>query len=151
MFQARALRSDDARVAYPLVACRYPAVTLPRWLEYVEVAQHRGSADSLVCLVDARDRYHAIFVYRVVASATSANRLLVAHIAIFQLIGDAIHRALHAALEDLAQRHACREVVIEPWAAVGGLDGQPRAGFAKRPASQLLTIDSNLKATGTLN
>ena len=46
-----------------------------------------------MCLIDGRDRRHAIFAYGVDRSQPQRAILRVAHIATFQLIGDVIHRA----------------------------------------------------------
>lgn len=151
MFHARALSSVDARVAYPLVACQYPSVTLRHWTDYVRLSEKREIAERLVCLVDSRDRHHAVFAYRVSAATKSVNRLLVAQIATFQLIGDAIHRALHGALEALASEHACREVVIEPWTSIGGEQKAICRNFPEATAGRVLTLDTSLGATGPLH
>ncbi len=114
MFTLKPLQAPEARLAFPLVACRYPEVSLRRWTDFVRRCE-RGGVDRLIGLVDGHGRHHALFGYRV----TPARKLRVCHIATFQLAGDAIQRAFLATLDALARDHSCREVTIEPWAPDG--------------------------------
>lgn len=151
MFTARALRSSEAHMAFPLVSCRYPAITLEKWTSYVRQAESAEGADRLVCLVDRRDRHHAIFSYGVSDAPKAIKRMRVAHIATFQLIGDAIHLALHDALDRLAQTHGCREVIVEPWTPLGASGAPLVRSFAPARAGRVLTLDGALSATGGLH
>ena len=151
MFTARALQAADAHLAYPLVACRYPAVTLQRWTNYVRRTENGEVGEHLVCMVDARERRHAVFGYNVATLSPAARRLHVAHIATFRLIGDAIHRALHETLDRLASEHKCREVILEPWRPLGGAPDRAPLSQSAPSAARVLTIDFGLAPLGALN
>lgn len=149
MFVARGLIAAEAHLAYPLVSCRYPTLSLALWTNYVRRAEAGDAPESLVCLVDRRDRRHAVFGYGVDRSQPR-TRLRVAHIATFQLIGDAIHRALHETLEGLATEHDCREVVIEIWKGCDDVAIVPKSCLHGQ-AGRVLTLDSMISPTGALN
>ncbi len=149
MFTARGLKAAEAHLAYPLVSCRYPTLSLGLWTNYVRAAERDDAAERLICLVDRRDRRHAIFAYGVDRSQ-HRGMLRVAHIATFQLVGDAIHRALHQTLEDIARAHDCREVVIETWTGCDDVASVSR-GCMPRVAGRVLTLDTSVEHVGTLN
>lgn len=149
MFVARGLIAAEAHLAYPLVSCRYPALSLALWTNYVRRAEDENAPERLICLVDQRDRRHAIFAYGVDRSQARA-RLRVAHIATFQLIGDAIHRALHSTLERIAVENDCRETLIEVWTGCDNVATVPRSCL-RGPAGRVLTLDPTIAPTGPLN
>lgn len=149
MFVARGLKAAEAHLAYPLVSCRYPMLPLASWTNYVRAAEREDAPERLVCLVDQRDRQHAIFAYRI-DRLDPAARLRVAHIATFQLIGDAIHRALHRTLETLAFENRCREVLIETWTGCDNVAVAPKAS-PQGHASRVLTLDTMIEPIGALN
>lgn len=149
MFVARGLTAAEAHLAYPLVSCRYPMLPLASWTNYVRAAERDDAPERLVCLVDQRDRQHAIFAYGI-DRIEPAARLRVAHIATFQLIGDAIHRALHRTLESLAFENNCREVFVETWAGCDDVATVPKT-CAPGHAGRLLTIDTTIEPIGALN
>ncbi len=149
MFVARGLIAAEAHLAYPLVSCRYPALSLALWTNYVRKAEDENAPQRLICLVDQRERRHAIFAYGVDRSQARA-RLRVAHIATFQLIGDAIHRALHQTLDQIAAEHGCREVVVEVWTGCDDVANVPRSCLPSA-AGRVLTLDSTIGRTGALN
>lgn len=149
MFTARGLTAADAHLAYPLVSCRYPALSLAFWTDYVRAAESGDAAERLICLIDQRDRRHAIFAYGVDRSQAQ-SRLRVAHIATFQLVGDLIHRALHETLEQLAAQHGCRELVIETWRGCDDVADVRKRGAPDR-ANRVLTLDSTIERVGALN
>ena len=39
MFEARGVTAADAHLAYPLVSCRYPTLSLTLWTNYVRAAE----------------------------------------------------------------------------------------------------------------
>ncbi|HMN72143.1 MAG TPA: hypothetical protein PKA55_09790 [Rhodoblastus sp.] len=149
MFMARGLTAAEAHLAYPLVSCRYPTLSLALWTNYVRAAERADAAERLICLIDRRDRRHAIFAYGVDRSQPHA-RLRVAHIATFQLIGDLIHRALHQTLEQIAAEHGCREVVVETWRGCNDV-AVVSASCLTNQARGVLTLDSTIARTGALN
>jgi hypothetical protein len=114
MFRAERLKACHAHVAFPLVACNYPALSLQLWTDFVRKAEANQCGDRLMGLIDARGLHHAIFGYRVVEGDPETS-LNVTHIATFQLAGDAVSRAFYEALEGLARDNGCRKVVIDPW------------------------------------
>lgn len=149
MFVARGLTAAEAHLAYPLVSCRYPTLSLALWTNYVRTAECENAPETLICLVDQRDRRHAIFAYGV--DRSQARTLLrVTHIATFQLIGDAIHRALHQTLERIAAENGCREVVIEVWRGCDNV-ASAHASCLQGRAGRVLTLDSTIAPTGALN
>ena len=150
MFTARGLTAAEAHLAYPLVSCRYPSLSLAFWTSYVRSAEGPDAAERLICLIDRRDRRHAIFAYGVDRSQAERAILRVAHIATFQLIGDAIHRALHETLEKLAAELGCRETMIETWTGFKDVASVPRSCLPGH-ASRVLTLDSTIERTGALN
>lgn len=149
MFEARGVTAADAHLAYPLVSCRYPTLSLTLWTNYVRAAETGDVQERLICLVDRRDRRHAVFGYGVDRSQPPP-RLRIAHIATFQLIGDMIHRALHQTLEDLAAEHGCRETVVEPWTGCKDV-ANVRKSFLHHGAGRVLTLDSSIERVGALN
>lgn len=149
MFVARGLKAAEAHLAYPLVSCRYPMLPLASWTNYVRAAERDDAPERLICLVDRRDRQHAVFAYRI-DRLNPAGRLRVAHIATFQLIGDAIHRALHNTLESLAFENRCREVLIETWTGCDDVATVPRTS-APGHAGRVLTLDTTIEHIGALN
>jgi len=149
MFVARGISESDAHLAFPLVSCRYPTLSLALWTNYVGAAERAEAGERLVCLIDRRDRRHAVFAYCVDRSQPS-TRLRVAHIATFQLIGDLIHRALHGTLERLAAEHDCREVVVEAWKGCDNVAVVPISCLTHQ-ARGVLTLDSSIARTGALN
>jgi hypothetical protein len=114
MFRTANLDTRQAHTAYPLVACNYPALSLQSWTEFVRRAESGKCDNRLMGLIDARGLHHSIFGWRV-AEKFKEHFLKVTHIATFQLAGDAVHRALYAALEQLARENGCRKVIIDPW------------------------------------
>ena len=149
MFIARGVTTAEAHLAYPLVSCRYPTLSLALWTNYVRKAECENAPETLSCLVDQRDRRHAVFAYGVDRSQ-ARTRLRVTHIATFQLIGDAIHRALHSTLERIAEEHGCREVVIEMWKGCDNVAIVPKPCLHGQ-AGRVLTLDSTIAPTGALN
>ncbi|MCC2100929.1 MAG: hypothetical protein KDJ20_01850 [Hyphomicrobiales bacterium] len=150
MFMARGLTAAEAHLAYPLVSCRYPTLSLALWTNYVSTAERENAPQRLICLVDQRDRRHAILAYGVDRSQPGRTRLRIAHIATFQLIGDAIHRALHRTIEEIATMHDCREVYVEAWTGCDDVASVSKACLSKQ-AGRVLTLDSTIAPTGVLN
>ena len=150
MFTARGLIAAEAHLAYPLVSCRYPSLSLALWTNYVRDAEHESAREKLLCLIDRRDRRHAILAYGVDRSQPERARLRIAHIATFQLIGDAIHHALHRTIERLASDHACREVNVESWTGCDDV-ASVRESCLHSHAGRVLTLDSTIERTGALN
>ena len=150
MFVARGLTAAEAHLAYPLVSCRYPTLSLALWTDYVRRAEAGEMPETLICLIDQRDRRHAIFAYGVDRSQACA-RLRVAHIATFQLIGDAIHRALHRTLEDIAGENGCREVMIETWSGCDVNVAIVPRSFIQSAAGRVLTLDTTIAPTDALH
>ena len=151
IFTAKPLGIADAAVAYPLVACSYPQLSLQRWADYVERTATRQIPERLVAMVDGRGRHHAIFAYRVGVAQAAAGRLRVSHIATFQLAGNAIYRAFHDALDRLAHEHNCREVVINTWAFADERAAAVRPSIPAGIANRVLSIGAASERTGTLN
>ena len=149
MFTARGLTAAEAHLAYPLVSCRYPTLSLALWTSYVSSLERADAPERLMCLIDHQNRRHAIFAYGVDRSQPR-TRLRVTHIATFQLIGDAIHRALHQTLERIAAENGCREVVIETWKGCDNVATVPRSCLNGQ-AGRVLTLDSTIAPTGALH
>jgi len=150
MFTARGLTAAEAHLAYPLVSCRYPTLSLALWTSYVSSLERADAPERLMCLIDHRDRRHAIFAYGVDRSQADRRILRVAHIATFQLIGDAIHRALHGTLDTIAAEHGCRETIIEAWTGCDDVASVSPACMHGH-AGRVLTLDSTIERTGALN
>lgn len=150
MFIARALTATEAHIAFALVSCRYPALALEDWVDFVRRASSPDARERLFCLVDSRNRHHALFSYAIQNEAPATKRLRVRHIATFQLIGDAIHHALHDALNRLAGENGCREAVIEAWTPCEGVFDRT-APSGDSGLGRVLTIDTTLSAMGSLN
>ena len=85
MFTARGLIAAEAHLAYPLVSCRYPSLSLALWTNYVRDAEHESAREKLLCLIDRRDRRHAILAYGVDRSQPERARLRIAQVNGFQL------------------------------------------------------------------
>ena len=150
MFEARGVTGAEAHLAYPLVSCRYPSLSLALWTSYVRAAERRNAPERVMCLIDGRDRRHAIFAYGVDRSQPQRAILRVAHIATFQLIGDVIHRALHGTLETIAADNGCRETIVETWTGCDDVASVSRS-CVQAHAGRVLTLDSMIERTGALN
>ena len=151
MFTAKLLRGGDAPIAYPLVACRHPDLSLARWLDFVARCDAPGSPDRLVGLVDSRGRFHGVFAWRIDRTPPAPGFLRVAHIATFQLVGNAVHRAFHEALDVIARDNDCRETVIDPWAPPSDSVCASRVGEPDGHGGQVLTIAPAAESAQTLN
>ena len=151
MFTAKILGGGDAHVAYPLVACRYPDLSLPRWVDFAQRCEGKDATDRLMALVDTRGRFHGIFAWRVEGATKSPALLRVSHIATFQLAGNAVHRSFHAALDVIAQEHGCRETVIDPWSPPADLRCISRPGEPDVQGGHVLSIAPAAETSHTLN
>lgn len=148
MFTAKSLLAADARVAYPLVACRYPGLTLDQWTAFVRRSEKDSDADRLLALVDSRGRHHAVFGYRVVRAPDGAARLEVSRIALFQLAGTAIDRAFDSTLDTLARDHHCRDVAVDP---LPPIDDRAKAARHTEPHHAMLSIEPAAEPPRGLN
>lgn len=141
IFTARPLRAHERKLVFPLVSFRYPAITVKHWTDFTaRVERAYSGADHLMAIVDSRGHFHAIFAYCVEPCLIGAARLRVVHIASASLVGEAINRAFHAALEKLAREHDCGDILIEVEGGAGlrGCDepaALERAGFTQTPTA----------------
>ncbi|MFO1116401.1 MAG: hypothetical protein U1E28_12000 [Beijerinckiaceae bacterium] len=140
MFRSHELSQADAAVSYPLVSCRYPGLSLTRWVEFVGDTVGRGNHAHLVGLVDQRGRIHAIFGYRL-ESDGAPRRLLITHIATFRLAGNEIYRAFDRAVEQIARENGCREIAVRAWGGTQPGDGPTTAAEDVASGHRLLTME----------
>lgn len=151
MFTARILGRDDAPIAWPLAACRYPGLSLPRWTDFVCRADLRGPCETLVGLTDTRGRIHALFGYEIVAASDGARHLHITHIATFRLAGNAIYSSFDAAIERIAVQNGCVEIVVEGWRSIGEQDGPLQAPEDVAPGRRILSIAPATERPAELN
>ncbi|MFV0279923.1 MAG: hypothetical protein ACK5JM_04070 [Rhodoblastus sp.] len=150
MFVARGLVAAEAHLAYPLVSCRYPTLSLALWQNYVRNAESEKAPEKLICLIDQRDRRHAVFAYGVDRSQPRPL-LRVSHIATFQLIGDVVQRALMRTFEIIATENGCREVAIETWAGCDAASIAAHRKGAPGRSGKVLTLDTAISTPDTLH
>ena len=148
MFNAQQLNASDAALAYPLVSCRYPGLSLPRWTKFVRTSTRRRAGARLTGLVDAKGGYHALFRYDIEAGAGANPLLHVAHIATFRLAGNAIYRAFDHAVEQIARENGCREVTIVPWGGVDPDDGPAVAPEDIPAGRRMLSMEPAVEPQG---
>ncbi|MDE2361572.1 MAG: hypothetical protein KGM42_02755 [Hyphomicrobiales bacterium] len=139
LFSLHELNASDAGVAYPLVACRFPDLSLARWAEFVNSPQRRANCGRLISLLDSRGHIHALFCYALGSPPAHAGRLHITHIASFRLAGDEIGRAIHEAIGTIARQNDCYEVVMSTWE--GESAGRKPAQYSgASPAPTMLSI-----------
>jgi len=113
-YQARLLRADEARAAYPLVSLEHPGVTLDLWRAFARRA-NRGAPRrrGLVAVTDRRGTIHAVFAYQVEAGLSAAAALRVSDLVMGRLPGGALPRATLACIDRLAAELGSATVTID--------------------------------------
>lgn len=147
MFTPQELNASDAALSWPLVSCRYPGLTLPRWAEFVRDQNRRGSCARLIGLIDTRGRIHAIFGY----ALERPRELQVTHIATFRLAGNAIYRAFDRTIERLARENDCREISIVPWTGIEPGDGPVILSEDVAVGRRILSMDGATESADVLH
>ncbi len=147
MFTPQELNASDAAVSWPLVSCRYPGLSLPRWSDFVRDRKRRGPCERLIGLIDTRGRIHAIFGY----ALERPSELHVTHIATFRLAGNAIYRAFDRTIERLARENDCREISIASWMGIEPGDGPVVASEDVATGRRILSIEGAMESIDVLH
>jgi hypothetical protein len=113
-YQAKALRAEEARAAFPLISLEHPDVTLGLWRDFVRRA-NRGPRRSrgLIAISDARGIIHAVFAYQVVDDLRSPAALRVSDVVMGRLPGGPLPKATLACIARLAGEFASPTVRID--------------------------------------
>ncbi len=129
-YQARLLRPDEARAAYPLVSLEHPEITLDLWRAFARRANRGGhQRRGLVAITDRRGTIHAVFAYQVESSLSAAAALRVSDIVMGRLPGGTLPRATLACIDRLAGELGSADVRID--FLKGALAPQDRATLAE--------------------
>lgn len=129
IFQAVALRAEQACLAYPLVRLFYPAVTLRGWQAYARrmarLPRHRGG---LMAVTDARGYVHAVFTYRVDVDLGRGRTLRIGDLVVGRLPGRDLGRTIVTGMEALAREIDCPSILVELAPRTGESDRETLTG-----------------------